>query len=183
MGGFWNSKWPSFYHWSLVDLAAPPQTFPCFNFKNFSHVFFLLRSCVLLSAMSPRPAILNCTEASSNHQHSSTGLRGKLSCVNGSKAMRRGTADFGFEDHSNTCKTYQPPYCRSTSYWRMAREMIFATFMEMCPSVNPTIRIYQSRQWPYPTLRINLPHPPHHHQLFPHRPPTYASYSPHVLPN
>ena len=56
----------------------------------------------------------------------------------------------------------------------------------------------------YPTLRIILPLPPHHHQLFHphpphhqlfhhlpphhhqlfhHRPPTYASYSPHVLPN
>ncbi len=40
-----------------------------------------------------------------------------------------------------------------------------------------------SRQWPCSTLRIILPHPPHHHQLFHHRPPTYASYSPHVLPN
>ena len=33
------------------------------------------------------------------------------------------------------------------------------------------------------TLHLILPHPPHHHQLFHHRPPTYASYSPNVLPN
>ena len=33
------------------------------------------------------------------------------------------------------------------------------------------------------TLRLILPSPPHHHQLFHHRPPTYASYSPNVLKN
>ena len=44
------------------------------------------------------------------------------------------------------------------------------------------IDIYSSDE-AYPTLRIILPLPPHHHQLFHHRPPTYASYSPDVLPN
>ena len=43
--------------------------------------------------------------------------------------------------------------------------------------------IYYSSDKAYLTLRIILPHPPHHHQLFHHRPPTYASYSPNVLPN
>lgn len=57
------------------------------------------------------------------------------------KRVRRGTTDFRFENHSNTC--------RSTSYRRMAREIIFAMLMEMCSSVNSTIRIYINNHQPH----------------------------------
>ena len=71
--------------------------------------------------------------------------------------------------------------CRISSRHGLKPGGFVVILLSYCISSYKNVEICYS-EWAMLTLRLILPSPPHH-QLFHHRPPTYASYSPNVLPN